>query len=71
MKCFACDRPVRAGGAYTAHALDEQTVTVGPECWRKVGFAGTIGYQPPRGGPRLFTASAKQRRIEQDEEGGE
>jgi len=51
-KCFACGRQI-----YTcslADTRDGQEVFVGAECYRKIMAAGENGYQPPRGGPKLY-----------------
>lgn len=54
-RCFACDRllstrkpPVRVD------TRDDQTVYVGPECAKHVLKAGPDGWQPPKGGPKLY-----------------
>ena len=57
-KCFACDRKI-AKGAVNADTRDGQVVIVGPECYRKIRKAGAVGYQPPKGGPRLFDNCAR------------
>lgn len=54
-KCFACDRLLRK--PYRVRCEDEQFPFVGPECFKKVVKAGKDGYQPPKGGPRLFKIS--------------
>ena len=51
--CFACDKPLH-GNPTLADTRDGQTVYVGPECLRRIRAAGEAGYQPPRGGPRLY-----------------
>ncbi len=51
-KCFACDRPITEG--YLVGCADEQDVGVGPECYSKIKKTGFAGYQPPKGGPRLY-----------------
>lgn len=51
--CFACDRPLKAGG-YLVGCQDDQTVYVGALCLSQIKNAGKKGYQPPKGGPRLF-----------------
>lgn len=33
---------------------DGQTVFVGSECFKLIKKAGESGYQPPKGGPRLW-----------------
>ena len=53
MKCFACDKPLPVNPTL-ADTRDGQTVYVGPECLRRIRAAGEAGYQPPRGGPRLY-----------------
>lgn len=56
--CFACDRklrPLRDGsrlGVVTADGA--QLVYVGSECYRKIEAGWEQGYQPPKGGPRLY-----------------
>lgn len=51
--CFACGR--RLGkNPLVVTCVDEQDVTVGRECAKAIQAAGAAGYQPPRGGPRLF-----------------
>lgn len=60
-KCFACDRPFRRNshGLIVFHpeaiTLDGQRVFVGHDCHRKITESGSDGYQPPLGGPRLWT----------------
>lgn len=54
VKCFACDRPIKDDGGYLVGCADEQDVAVGHECFRKIIDAGEQGYQPPKGGPRLY-----------------
>jgi hypothetical protein len=52
-KCFACGKSIRS----TAHEIgtrDGQTAYVGPECFKLIVRSGETGYQPPKGGPRLF-----------------
>lgn len=52
-KCYACDR--KLGKSPTlVRCEDEQTVFVGRECLKLIKAAGTAGYQPPKGGPRLY-----------------
>ena len=59
-KCYACDRPFRQNswGRFPFHptvlTIDGQRQTVGYDCWRRVLGAGINGYQPPRGGPRIY-----------------
>lgn len=54
-RCFACDRPL--GGDMSIHSADtrdDQIVYVGSECFKKIKAAREKGYQPPKGGPRLW-----------------
>jgi hypothetical protein len=54
-KCFACDRKLNR--PRVADTRDGQTVFVGADCYRKIEAAGEVGYQPPKGGPRLYPAN--------------
>jgi hypothetical protein len=58
-RCFACGRPL---STITAERMvdtrDGQTVRVGGDCFRKVERAGAEGWQPPKGGPRLWLPDA-------------
>jgi hypothetical protein len=62
LRCFACDRPLpRLGGNFgEAITSDGQTVYVGSECLKKVIKADN-GYQPPLGGPKLYSTLAPRR----------
>lgn len=51
--CFACGRKLGRNPALVTCA-DEQDVFVGTECARLVMKGGAEGWQPPKGGPRLF-----------------
>lgn len=57
-RCFACNaRLSRPEFVFlTDHMSDGKhyEVNVGPECFHHVETAGAEGYQPPKGGPRLF-----------------
>lgn len=53
--CFACGRPLKAN-RQTAWTSDGVRVHVGPECRLQIRISGDKGYQPPKGGPRLFRA---------------
>ena len=55
-KCFACGRrgkTIKARGRLV-DTRDGQLVFVGPECLKHVKNAGDVGYQPRKGGPRLW-----------------
>lgn len=55
-KCFACDKPLGAI-PHMAETSDGQKVYVGIGCWKEMhGY--TLGWQPPKGGPRLFPIKA-------------
>lgn len=54
-RCFACGRVITAEPPPMADTRDGQLVYVGPECMRRIVTAGDEGYQPPKGGPRLWT----------------
>jgi hypothetical protein len=56
-RCFVCDKPMRS----THRVVTEdgaQHPFVGPECYRHIRKCGDSGYQPSRGGPRLFAIRA-------------
>jgi len=52
-KCFACDRKLGRNPCL-ADTRDAQIVYVGSECFKLIKAAGEAGYQPPKGGPRLY-----------------
>lgn len=52
-KCFACGKPLFTP-PILADTRDAQIVRVGPDCAQKITKAGDAGYQPPKGGPRLY-----------------
>lgn len=52
-KCFACDRELGKNPALV-DTRDDQLVNVGRECLKLIKAAGKNGYQPPKGGPRLW-----------------
>lgn len=56
-KCFVCGRPLR--NKTLVDTRDGQLVYVGPDCAKHVEDAGEAGYQPPLGGPKLFTIKAE------------
>lgn len=51
--CFACGRKLR-GTPRLVDTRDDQLVYVGPDCYKKIMAAEPGGYQPARGGPRLY-----------------
>ena len=59
-KCFACGRIFRKNSHSRtvfhpeAITIDGQRVFVGFDCIKKIQASGADGYQPPRGGPRLW-----------------
>ena len=53
-RCFACGRRLGHAHSYRADTRDEQIVFVGSECHKLIEAAGEAGYQPPKGGPRLY-----------------
>ena len=52
-KCFACGKRLGKTPALV-DTRDDQKVFVGRECYKLVLDAGQNGYQPPKGGPRLY-----------------
>jgi hypothetical protein len=54
-KCFACDRRLGRNPRHAATS-DGQAVAVGSECYKLIG---PDGYQPSKGGPRLYRARFK------------
>jgi len=56
MNCFACGRAIKlTSDHYEVWTSDPQMQWVGPECYNKIQLANKNGYQPPPGGPRLFS----------------
>lgn len=51
--CFSCGKKLGKKPA-TVTCEDEQDVRVGSECFKLIQAAGIVGYQPPKGGPKLF-----------------
>ena len=51
-RCYACDR--RVNRPTLADTRDGQTVYVGSECFKLIKRSGDTGWQPPKGGPRLY-----------------
>jgi hypothetical protein len=64
-RCYACGlmmsekRPLRLVNV----AREEQNVEVGPECFKKVQAGGSDGWQPPKGGPRLYPVEFDPRQV--------
>ena len=56
--CYACGKRTRGTrpAMLTVCLIDDdgQRVPIGPDCYRHTRNARALGYQPPRGGPRLF-----------------
>jgi hypothetical protein len=52
-RCYACDRKLGKAPQLVG-CQDDQTVHVGIECYRLIKSAGAEGYQPSKGGPRLY-----------------
>ena len=52
-KCFACGKKLKEN-LHVADTRDSQTIIVGPCCYRNIKKSGEHGYQPPRGGPKLW-----------------
>lgn len=53
-KCFACGKRLGKNPPI-ADTRDGQRVYVGSECFKYIKLGGDNGYQPPLGGPRLWT----------------
>lgn len=56
--CYACDKPLMMN-AYEALTIDNQLIWVGADCARKIAKANKEGWQPPKGGPKLFDPSRR------------
>lgn len=52
-RCYACDRKL-GKAPVLVDTRDDQTVFVGSECFKQIEAAGEDGWQPPKGGPRLY-----------------
>ena len=55
-RCFACGKKL-GKNPILVDTRDAQHVYVGRDCARNVAQAGDTGWQPPRGGPRLYPMS--------------
>ena len=54
IRCFACNRRL-GNNPLLVTCADEQDVFVGSGCAGRIRRAGRDGWQPPQGGPRLYT----------------
>jgi hypothetical protein len=63
--CFACDKPLKdtATRGLLVTCADEQTVFVGAECFRHIKAGREAGWQPKKGGPRLYMLQYKPKSI--------
>ena len=61
-RCFACDRLLGRRPA-VVDTLEDQRVYIGRECYKKVLNAGKLGYQPPKGGPKLYPLTPERHRY--------
>lgn len=61
-KCYACGKRL---GKYphVADTLEDQIVYVGSECYKLILQSDIIGYQPPKGGPRLYPLTNERKQI--------
>lgn len=57
--CFACDRKLGKNPHY-ADTHEDQCVVVGSECYKAIQEAGESGWQPPKGGPRLWVLTPER-----------
>lgn len=51
-KCFSCGAILKVWRV--AFTIDGQSVFIGSSCAKKTARSGSAGWQPDRGGPRLF-----------------
>jgi hypothetical protein len=61
-QCFACGRKLGSKPAI-ADTHEDQAVYVGTECYRNILTAGDTGWQPPKGGPRLWVLTDARRKY--------
>ena len=59
-RCFSCDKPLLSDvdGLLNARHVwtrDGQNPIVGFECYKRASAMTIHGYQPPKGGPRIYT----------------
>lgn len=52
-RCFACDRKLGKKPKLVS-TRDNQDVYLGSECFKLIVKAGNLGWQPPKGGPKLY-----------------
>jgi hypothetical protein len=52
-QCFVCERKL-GKNPKLVDTRDCQKVFVGSECYKKIKAAGKQGWQPPKGGPKLY-----------------
>lgn len=66
-RCFACNaRLARPESVFLTDKLSDgrqYEVHVGPECFKHVKASGVTGYQPAKGGPRLFLLAEDAARV--------
>ncbi len=55
IKCFACGKKLTEDHHHhIVDTRDDQMVIVGSSCYENIKKSGEDGYQPPRGGPKLW-----------------
>lgn len=52
-RCFACDKKL-GKNPRLVDTRDSQLVYVGSDCYKRIEKSGNDGYQPPKGGPKLY-----------------
>ncbi len=52
-KCFACGKKL-GKNPKEVDTRDDQVAFVGDGCYKLIKQSGEEGYQPPKGGPRLY-----------------
>lgn len=61
-RCFACDKVIKVPFPRTAITDDgAQRVYVGRECYKNIEKSKEQGWQPPKGGPKLYLERYKRR----------
>lgn len=61
--CFACGQRLRSWQAAYMEDDDQQAQPVGSDCFRHIIQGGAQGWQPPKGGPRLYQNRDDARRA--------